>query len=150
MNQFVLPIGDWSEDGHNKSRDFTVNVNKTKEELISAYHETTKRLNMTFDSNDMYESDPIRLLNDWEDDILTAEVVKMLQEGGVDMRHFKDAEVSEDGYFENCSPRDAAILFMEFIKSSLPDMEYEFVNDQKNYLFGYWGDLNISVGYGCF
>ena len=79
MNQFVLPIGDWSKDGHNESENFTVNVNKTKEELISAYHETTKRLNMTFDTNDMLKSDPIRLLNEWADNILTAEEVKKLQ-----------------------------------------------------------------------
>lgn len=150
MNQFVLPIGDWSEDGHNESKNFTVNVNKTKEELITAYHETTKRLNMTFDTNDMRKSSPIRLLNEWEDNTLTADVVKKLQEGGVDMSTFEDAEISDDGYFEYCSPKDAAILFMEFIKSTLPDMEYEFVDDQTNYLFGYWGDLNISVGYGCF
>ena len=150
MNQFVLPIGDWSEDGHSESKNFTVNVNKTKDELISAYHETTKRLNMTFDTNDMQESYPIQLLNELKDDGLTAEVAKKLQEGGVNMSAFRDVEISEDGYFEYFSPRDAAILFMEFIKSALPDMKYEFDNNQTNYLFGYWGDLNISVGYGCF
>ena len=150
MNQFVLPIGDWSKDGHNESENFTVNVNKTKEELIKAYYQSTKRLNMTFDTNDMRKSYPIRLLNGWADNIITAEEVRKLQEGGVDMSTFEDAEISEDGDYEYCSPRDAAILFMEFIKSSLPDMEYEFAYDQTNYLFGHGGDLNISVGYGCF
>lgn len=150
MNQFILPIGDWSEDGHSESENFTVSVNKTKHELIDAYHETAKRLNMTFATNDMAELSPIRLLNKWGDSTLTADVAKQLRAGGVDLSGITDAEINEAGDFKYCSPKDAAHLFMAFIKASLPDLTWSFVDDDDIYLFGYWGELNISVGYGCF
>lgn len=146
---YVLPIGDWSKDGHSQSENVTMAVNKPKEEIIAAYHETTSLLNMTFDSNDMRESDPVRLINRWGDSKLDAKVVDILLHFGV---HFEKFE----GYQgPGCDlwiydAEEAAILFMEFVRISLPDLEYGVVRDQTSYLFGYWGDLNISVGYGIF
>lgn len=150
MNQFIIPIGDWSEDGHKYSENFTVNVNKTRREIIDAYHATTKRLNISFDTNEMRESSPIRILEEWEDNQLSLEAVTALKNGGVNLEPLLNCDIDNDGAYSSVSPKDTAILFMEFIKSTMPDMEYEFVTNNNQYLFGYWGDLNISVGYGCF
>lgn len=145
---YVLPIGDWSKDGHNQSENITMEMNKSREEIIDAYHKTTKLLNMTFDSNDMAGSNPIRLINSWEDNRLNKEVVDILSKHGVNFELFEDYYAEQDCYF--VSAEEAAILFMEFVKISLPDLEYRRINDTIPYLFGYWGDLNISVGYGVF
>lgn len=34
MNKYIIPIGDWSEDGHGMFKTFIVEVNKTKKETI--------------------------------------------------------------------------------------------------------------------
>lgn len=145
---YVLPIGDWSKDGHSQSENITMEMNKSKEEIIDAYHKTTELLNMTFDSNDMIGSNPIRLINGWEDDKLSREVADILSSHGVNFELFGDYYPEKDCYFLDAE--DAAILFMEFVKISLPDLEYKRINNKTPYLFGYWGDLNISVGYGVF
>ena len=146
---YVLPIGDWSKDGHSQSENITMEMNKSKAEIIDAYHKTTELLNMTFDSNDMIGSNPIRLINSWEDNKLNKEVVDILSKHGVNFELFEGYYPEEKVcYF--VAAEEAAILFMEFVKISLPDLEYEHINDETPYLFGYWGDLNISVGYGIF
>lgn len=142
---YVLPIGDWSKDGHSQSENITMEMNKSKEEIIDAYHKTTELLNMTFDSNDMIGSNPIRLINSWDDNKINKEVADILSQHGVGLELFDN--FLGNYYFD---AEEAAILFMEFVKISLPDLEYKRVNDKIPYLFGYWGDLNISVGYGVF
>lgn len=148
--EFTLPIGDWSKDGHNQSDDYEFEINKSKKEIIEAYHKTCKQLNMTFDTNDMRESSPIRLINEYEDDKLSIEVVKQFLDLGVDFSEFDDFDEDNKYRALYISGIEASYLFLEFVKINLPDMKYRIVKTSRNYLFGYWGDLNISVGYGCF
>lgn len=146
--EYVLPIGDWSNDGHGRCEEIRIATNKNKKEIIEAYRKTCKKLNVTFDTNELYESYPIRLLVDGNDLEISNETMNILFNNGLNENCMKKF-FSEYGdcYFFGSS-EDAVKFFMEFVKISLLDLNYEIVNEQKDYLFGYWGDLNIMVGYG--
>lgn len=146
---FTLPIGDWSDDGHGKCVEYLYAVNKTKEEIIKAYHDSSKLLNMTFDTND-WGDDKIQLLCDYQDDKLPANVVKTLLENGFSFKYFDD--FWEDDIDRNIyvSHDEVPYLFFEFAKISLPDLEYRHVPEQKNYLLGHNSELSFHLGYGVF
>lgn len=146
---FTLPIGDWSDDGHGKCVEYPYAVNKTKEEIIKAYHDSSKLLNMTFDTNDWGDG-KAQLLCDYQDDKLPANIVKKLLENGFSFKYFDD--FWEDDIDRNIyvSHDEVPYLFFEFAKISLPDLEYKYVPEQKNYLIGHNSELSFHLGYGVF
>lgn len=146
---FTLPIGDWSDDGHGKCVEYPYAVNKTKEEIIKAYHDSSKLLNMTFDTNDWGDG-KAQLLCDYQDDKLSANIVKKLLENGFSFKYFDD--FWEDDIDRNIyvSHDEVPYLFFEFAKISLPDLEYKYVPEQKNYLIGHNSELSFHLGYGVF
>ena len=149
-NEIILPLGDWSEDGHGESVEKTVLSNKTRSELQKAYSDSVciTGLNLADEC-----------LQEYEDNVLTKEVVTLLTKHNVDFQKVLLGAVNEytklmlDGSTALYDADSVATLFMEFLKISLPDLEYEVLTkaNYEKYLFGYWDkNLNIAFGYGCF
>lgn len=154
--EWALPIGDWSEDGHEKSDDVAIRTTNTKEAIQEAYIRFETETHMTFDTNrttiGLNRSDMIRLLNSYGDRTLQPDVVQKLRDAGVDMDCVsRYVEKDEDGSMYFLDAKEVAVLFMECIKSQLPDFNYTLVKEHSTYLFGHYDDkLNISAGYGIY
>lgn len=146
---FTLPVGDWSDDGHGKCVEYPYAVNKTKEEIIKAYHDSSKLLNMTFDTNDWGDG-KTQLLCDYQDDKIPANVVKKLLENGFSFKYFDDFWADDIDRNIYVSHDEVPYLFFEFAKISLPDLEYKYVPEQKNYLIGHNSKLSFHLGYRVF
>lgn len=155
-HHYLLPIGDWGRDGHERSDDFKIATNRTKDEITKAYLKTASRLNMAFDKSVewLIDADTIVLINDYQDNKLTPDVVKILTDNGADMSDLGgyDDFMDDDQInpFVLDEPEDGAELFLQFCKISDPELEWQFERPVAEYLFGQFGDLNITVGYGLY
>lgn len=146
---FTLPVGDWSDDGHGKCTEYMYSVNKTRDEITKAYHKTSELLNMTFDTNDGWGV-KTQLLCDYQDGKLSADVVKTLLEKGFSFKRFDDFDKDDLERSVWVYPEEVPDLFFEFVKISLPDLEYQPVPEKKNYLIGWNTELSFHLGYGVF
>lgn len=144
MMKVKLVIGDWSDDGHGKCDFVHFEVNKTQEEIIGAYKKFVKKYKIGFDRS----KDVTIILADYEDNVLSVDIVKTMQEAGV--RFDKLDHEIEDGEYWAC-PTDAAILFMEMARTQLDGFEYKIIDDDIPCLNGFWSkNFNVSIGYGCY
>lgn len=157
-----ITIGDWSDDGHEKSENFVFISNKTTEELQKAYLASCNKTGYTFDTNVKLTGGVApkeRLLNAYEDRFLSPEAIDDLITFGLPNPRDKDEMGAEHHMFEDeyddlhgqvFFPEGCFHLVMWFISVSLPDLEYKMKKSDIEQVNGYWGNLNQSFGYGCF
>ena len=158
-----LTIGDWSDDGHGKSKEIIYESNKSIEEIQQAYKDSCKLTGLQFNTNQDYtelglrwdhpEYDARHIATDYEDNVISklAEAT-LLKHGidvwdGFDMKHFnKETDlVHIDG------PQHFCDLLIKFIKLSLPDLELEEIPNSIMSINGWWNEnLNVQFGYGLF
>lgn len=155
---YSLPIGDWSDDGHGKTQIFNVHTNVPKDQMVKSYRATVEKTGIAFDSD--LKPGLTTILSEYEESFISTEILFKLRLAGVEIEKidFEDefpkdfleraknndaTDIDEEYYF---AEKETAVLFMEFCKASLPELEYEFV--KHDYLFGFYEDLNITVGYG--
>jgi len=131
-------------------------VNIPKQELIKAYLATVEKCQVGFEES----KSATVILNEYEDGSIDIDTLFQMRLSGINVEKVFDElpdnflELAQTDNYRACensygvSPKMAAMLFLEFCKTSLPELEYEII--EKEYLFGYWGELNISVGYGIF
>lgn len=149
-NKFCFEIGDPSDDGHGCSDRIYYKTNKNMKEVIQGYKDSCKLTGVQFNDPNCgsknYTDTPKlskfnKIVCEYEDITLSEDVVEIFDEFGLDHTDF-DNEPYSDTFIE---------LVMEFIKLSIPDLEYkEFnyinkiktINDSK--------ELNISLGYGLY
>ena len=158
MHVYTLPIGDWGRDGHGRSDDFQVATNKSKKEIIDAYISTSRVLDMAFDEINPFHpttTPNVRYLvrNDG-DCTLSEEVLAIFKAHDVDLSVFSTyndyVDDGETGVMVLEEPDDGVELFMSFCKIACPSLTWEIIRPERDYLFGYGEDLNISVGYGLY
>lgn len=143
-----LNLGDWSEDGHGKCDSLILEVNKDVSEIRQGYKDSCKLVGVQFNHNENYAGlqrtsrTPLHIWTEYEDSYISEEAMECLIESGL----FKDEEEYCQKY-EDYPER----LIMDFIKLSLPDLEYEFLDDEIPSINGFWNDeLNCQIGYGLY
>lgn len=136
-----LNLGDWSQDGHNLTKVVILEVNKTVKEIQDAYRKSCKDSGV-----ELHE-----LCSEYNDDVIDRETIEKLNNFGIDTLSWVydsyEVDNNDDVYFNILGFRD---LILDFIKVSLPDLTYEIVKDDIPSINGFWGDLNVSFGYGLF
>lgn len=90
--RFVLPIGDWSGDGHGKCREFHVQSNKPVEAAREAYFAAAEKLGFTLDADD-------GPCSQYEDDEISPDMHARLEGAGLPLPNDSD-EVTDDYFAE--------------------------------------------------
>lgn len=140
-----IVIGDWSEDGHEKSKTFTFRATHERASIISAYQQAVSDLGLALHN----ESNCVSLLSRYEDNQLTLDIRDRLVHGNVDLSFLKHDQIDDQGA-ATCDPEDVARLFLEFVRSRLVGFEYEIMAEQTP-INGFWqSDFNETLGYGAF
>ena len=126
-----LNLGDWSEDGHNQTKVVILEVNKTVKEIQDAYLKSCKDSGVELD----------RLCSEYNECTIDNSVLQTLEDFGIKWV-FDNSFYWDEGSFTS--------LILDFIKVSLPDLTYEIVEDDIPNINGFWGNLNVTFGYGLF
>lgn len=140
-------LGDWSDDGHSEKETICLKVNLTRNLIVQAYRESCEKYNLIF-HDDYEDKKNLKILMD---DNFNQEAVEILHKiflaGGI-----KDnPELYDDEEIEFSRKEKFVILLFKFIKLSLPNLEWEFIEEDIPYLNGYWqDDFNESLGYNLF
>ncbi len=141
MNEFRLEIGDWSNDGHGQCVTYTIQSNKTKQEIDKAYKKAVK--NIGFDVLD--------LCKEYEESTIPADTWKRLKSEGF------DPNIEIAGYsLGNAEPEENEDMYMDvdgfmllvlwFLKTGDPDLILKPIPEIKERLVGTYE----HIGYGLF
>lgn len=143
MYKFKIEIGDPSKDGHNQSEERIINSNKTKEQVREAYDKSCLLTGLVFTSNkdiivnneklnwQHSEHSDRSICTEYESYEMSKLAEDILQTHGI-----KNTQIDGDV--------DSLVnIFLEFIKLSLPDFEYNIVQD-------IIPSLGLTIGYGLF
>ena len=141
--KFKIEIGDPSKDGHNQSEDRIINSNKTREQVREAYNKSCLLTGLVFTSNKDIIVNNEKL--NWQDDDYSKRQIcteyesyemSKLAEDILQTYGIKNTQIDGDV--------DSLVdIFLEFIKLSLPDFEYNIVQD-------IIPSLDLTIGYGLF
>lgn len=151
MNKMNLVLGDWSDDGHGKTTNVTVEVNKTVVEVQEAYKASCKLTGISFNHNvdytekkrDWKEAKKYMVCTKYEENTLTNEVKEVL-------KRFNCPEDIIENFDEECFENFVKLWFW-FVKLSLPDLVYTEIKNDIPTINGYWNEnLNVAFGYGLF
>ena len=163
----TLPIGDWSQDGHNMVENIVVTSNIPPAILRTAYLASCDLTGYQFHSQAPYnypwnQNGPRKtgtpLLVEYQDYQIPLHAIEDLEEHGLNFHELMHENSYEDGCEACPTPRDLVHILMAFIALSIDDellgedgqFEWEIVNGPPP-LFGFWNaDLNVSMGYGLF
>jgi len=142
-NKFKIEIGDPSGDGHNKVETKIINSNKTIQEVRDAYKKSCELTGLVFTSNTNVIVNN-KILN-WSDDEYSDRNICVEYES-YDTSELAQTILEEYGIENPVIDGDIDSLvdiFLEFIKLSLPDFEYDIVQD-------IIPSLGLTIGYGLF
>ena len=141
--KFKIEIGDPSKDGHSQSEDRVITSNKTTEEVREAYDKSCLLTGLVFTSNvDIIvnneklgwqhpEHSNRQICTEYESYEASELAQSILEECGIE-NPVIDGDV------------DSLVgIFLEFIKLSLPDFEYNIIQDNIP-------SLGLTIGYGLF
>lgn len=143
MGKIIFRIGDSSGDGHSQVEVIVLNCNKTAQEIEEAYPLSCKLTGLVFTENTSviveekeidwkhYEYNDRRICVDYENSEISDLAIEILKNFEIEL---KENDVSPSGLLD---------LFMKFIKLSIPDLEWEFVEMEGS-------TVNLSLGYGLF
>lgn len=152
----VLPLWDWSDDGHWKTRDIFIKSNKSIDELQDWYLRCENK----------YWINIFNIGRDYEDSQIETDIANKLVELGVIPKEvlsddydwklgdwFDEVEMWDDGKIETIFVDKESLvkILLNYIKLDLPDFEYEFAKNETKPLFWFWSEkLNRSLGYWLF
>lgn len=142
MYKFKIPIGDPSKDGHNQCEYITIESNKSEQEIKEAYNKSCELTGLVFTSNKEVIVDGKALT--WRDKEYKDRCICTEYESYDSSDLAKEIlnKYNIDGNIDGDS--DILVeIFLNFIKISLPDFEYKFINDDIPV-------LGLTIGYGLF
>lgn len=145
-HRFKIHIGDWSKDGHNQSESFIIESTKPNNEVQQAFKDAGTKIGVI--SEGAYPR--FLIADEYEDYRLPNNYAEALTDAGVEIDDlvYNDGTDKEPDYmFEE--PHALAVLIMRIAQTEL-QFEFKFVDDEVPNFNGYWGDLNMSFGYGLF
>lgn len=161
MRKVKLTIGDWSRDGHEKSEYFIYSVNKDVSEIREAYKSSCKLTRVQFNHGENYTGldklvEEMCICTEYEDNQLSKKVADVLKSHGINVDIYFD-DIDEEEGTGSFNPEGLAELIMEFIKLSIPDLQYKEASFKKSKvdnippINGWWNrELNCQFGYGLF
>lgn len=143
MHRFKINIGDWSNDGHNQYRTYIIESTKPNAEVQQAFNAAGTKIGVISEERFL-------IADEYEDYRLPNNYASALTDAGVEIDDlvYNDGTDEEPDYmFED--PQSLAILVMRIAQTEL-QFEFKFVDDTVPHFNGFWGDLNMSIGYGIF
>ncbi|CAL9986301.1 hypothetical protein VPHD479_0283 [Vibrio phage D479] len=154
MHKMKLVVGDWSDDGHGKSREVVFEVNHPVEVIQQAYKDACKLTGVQFNHNEDYtgrgswsEGKRYQICADYEQSALFPETVEILREFEGFDEHIDITEECNEYYIESSFEE----LWWWFVSLALPDVEYHELKDEIPPINGWWNkNLNVQFGYGLF
>lgn len=144
MNTYRIAIGDWSNDGHGQKDMYTVRTSHNMKDIVAAYRKSVKKSGVALDNNT--KGAKHRVCVEYEDSTVNAECVQLLTKLGVNW-DFRDSLFSEDGSL-SVTPEDVAHLFMEMVKTQIPEFAYEFAEEPP--VINASDSFRDHIGYGCY
>lgn len=157
-----LTLGDWSEDGHGKSKEYLFKSNYPVETIQEAYKTSCRLTGVQFNYNQDYTEGLCsgygswrQIFTEYEDSSLAPDAIIALREHGLDpakycSEKYTDEDLQEDNHM-SFDVDGAADLIMAFIKLSMPkDWNYDKIKLESKAINGWWGKLNHQFGYGLF
>jgi len=105
-----IQLGDPGGDGHGISRDRYYKTNYDRDALKAAYQKSVMKFGV-----DLHD-----VCSDYEDSSISEDIYDKLKAGGFPIENYFEDMDYIDGEFDE--------MVMEFIKASLPDLEYEKIN----------------------
>jgi hypothetical protein len=144
--RFKVNIGDWSKDGHNQYEVFIVESTEPNEKVQESFKIAGTKIGIISGGN----HPRFLIADDYEDSQLNNEHAQNLADAGVKFSDlvFNDGTDEEPNYIIE-DPSYFVDLLMRIAQTEL-DFEYSIVNDEVPDFNGFWGDLNMSMGYGLF
>lgn len=153
MYKMYLVLGDWSEDGHNKSDKILLEVNWAVKNVQDAYKASCKLTGISFNGEDDYtesgrnyrSAGRFHVAVEYEDSELSIDVLDVLEK-------FKCPSHIIENYKEEACEGNFIELWFWFVSLSLPGLKYKIIKDnQFPCINGYWNkNLNVSFGYGLY
>jgi hypothetical protein len=156
MKKIKLTLGDWSDDGHCVSEDYIYITNKTVSEIRQAYKDSCILTGLQFNHNANYSGlpehskygTPRHICTEYGEPDIKPLALEILKSNGIEINEKWLKRITSDEF---------ATLIMEFIKLSLPYLEYEEGSYKKSELKeippinGWWNkELNEGFGYGLY
>lgn len=160
--RYKLVLGDWSEDGHGKSKDFLFDCNYNVSKIRQAYKDSCKKLGITFNYNEDYTGLNLgygtvnQIWTEYEDSSISPFAFNILKDNNCFKNIIPDDELQdmdEEDIENMCLElEECALLIMNFISISMPeDFTYTLVEDKVEPINGWWNpELNCQFGYGLF
>jgi len=157
-NLYALTIGDWSCDGHSLYRQYAIKTNETVENIRAAYFKSCQESRIKFHDTkegDIKGADYVIVCTDYEDGVLSKEAEDRFRSFGIDLNDERYERTEWYGTIRFSDIENFAYLLMDFIKKSLPTMEYEFADMSTSEVAkletfnGFWNNsFNLGFGYG--
>lgn len=166
---YKLVLGDWSEDGHGKSKDFLFDCNYDVSKIRQAYKDSCKKLGISFNHNEDYTGlnlgygNERQIWTEYEESSISPVAYCILKENGcfkgiVDDETLEKIDPESEDFGEDLENlldldlKESALLIMNFIAVSMPeDFTYTIIEQEIEPINGYWNkNLNVQFGYGLF
>ncbi len=144
---FKVPIGDPSDDGHGKADIFTVECNHGILELKEAYKQSCEKLQIAFDHGTLKlgwthpESKARTIAVEYGDSKVSDLAYNILKENSISVNGGDDEDDDYKYWIEG--PEELLSIVMQFIKLSLPDLEYKVIGEKLP-------SLDLGIGYGLY
>jgi len=141
--KFKIPVGDPSGDGHSQCEYVIIESNKSPEEIKEAYDKSCLLTGLVFTSNKDIIVNNERL--NWQNNEHSDRSI-CTNYNSYDTSELAQSILQEYGIENSVIDGDVDLLvdmFLEFIKLSLPDFEYNIVQD-------IIPSLGLTIGYGLF
>jgi len=144
---FNLVLGDWSDDGHGISEEFTYSSGHNKEAVMQAYMKGCDKVGVSLHASPKH----VTIADEYEDSTIQPEATKLLMEAGFDMGtlseqtegDFDEPQYIDDGDFEK--------LFLFLVRVGNPKIKLTRINIEPVRLNGFWDKkYNFQMGYGLY
>src|ERR1035441_1984697 len=122
VQRYKIIVGDWSGDGHEKTKDYFLEVSHSKEKIVAAYEATRKVSKVSLISlvRSEEKNGYVSVCSDYEQNEISVETLDKLIAAGVN----RDDLMLDDGIDNDFEIWDEGIvhLFMAMAKASLPEL----------------------------
>lgn len=157
MNYFVkLTLGDWSNDGHGKYKEYNYISNYEVSKIREAYKKSCKLTGLSFNDNENYTGRELKhgswrkIWTEYQSYEIKENAIEVLNKHGINLCEIYGNDIYID--FECVlDESQAADLIMKFISLSMPiDWIYELEENKYENINGYNTGLDEQFGYGLF
>lgn len=143
MNKFKLELGDWSDDGHGKTKVFFFESNLTVEDLREIF----------FTNKEVYGDFLEKYCSDYQDSVMTLEEIEAIELIGIQVSDYIKKEALQEGslFIDTNTMID---WFVQFMKLGNPSLILNAVDEGVPSFHFYGRDSKnrhiSSFGYGLF